>query len=343
MPDTSVVLRRIGCRRCPVDPDLKVEHVLRRLRRALPLLLSVVLAVTVTSCGDEEGTSGSSGGNSLDSVSIEGEPGEEPKVEFDGRLEVDELTTEVVSEGDGETVADGDQVFAHIWIGNGFTQKKSFSTYETAKPELVTVEKESLSEVFRAGIEDQKIGSRVAVAAPASKAFGEAGNPQLGIGNKDTVLVVVDLISTMAGEPSGAEKPAPAWAPELVLDGEDITGLDFSGAPKPSDALRSATLIQGEGPEAEKGQTLYVNYLGQVHGAKKPFDESYSKPQPASFPIGVGQVVKGWDQVLVGTKIGSRVIMAIPPELGYGKKGNPQAGIEGTDTLYFVVDVLGAV
>ena len=315
----------------------------RRLRRVLPLLLSVLLGLALSSCGDDDGTSGSSSSSGLDSVSIEGDPGKEPEVTFDGKLEVDDITTEVLTEGDGEPVADGDQVFAHIWIGNGFTQKKAFSTYETAKPELVTVEKESLSEVFRAGIEDQTIGSRVAVAAPASKAFGEAGNPQLRIGNKDTVLVVIDLISTMAGEPTGAEQKAPSWAPELVLDGDDVTELDFSGAPAPSDKLRSATLIQGEGAEVEKGQTLYVNYLGQVHGAKKPFDESYSKPQPASFPIGVGQVVKGWDQVLVGTKLGSRVIMAIPPELGYGKKGNPQAGIKGTDTLYFVVDVLGAV
>ena len=315
----------------------------RRLRRVLPVLLSAALGLALMSCGDEDGSDTSSGSSALQAVSIEGKQGEEPQVKFDGRLEVDDITTEVVTEGDGEQVSEGDQVFAHIWIGNGFTEEKSFSTYETAKPELVTVEKESLSEVFRAGMEDQRIGSRVAVAAPASKAFGDQGNPQLGIGNKDTVLVVVDLISTVAGEPSGEEQPAPSWAPELVLDGDDVTGLDFSKAPAPSDELRSATLVQGEGAKVEKGQTLYVNYLGQVHGAKKPFDESFSKPQPASFPIGVGQVVKGWDQTLVGTRIGSRVVMAIPPELGYGKKGNPQAGIKGTDTLYFVVDVLGAV
>jgi peptidylprolyl isomerase len=79
-----------------------------------------------------------------------------------------------------------------------------------------------------------------------------------------------------------------------------------------------------------------------VYGGKKPFDESYSKGQPTSFPIGVGQVVPGWDKTLVGTKVGSRVLLAIPPKDGYGESGNPQAGIKGTDTLYFVVDVLAA-
>ena len=61
----------------------------------------------------------------------------------------------------------------------------------------------------------------------------------------------------------------------------------------------------------------------------------------ATVGIGVGQVVKGWDQALVGQTAGSRVVLAIPPALGYGKGGNEQARIKGTDTLYFVVDILG--
>ena len=100
-------------------------------------------------------------------------------------------------------------------------------------------------------------------------------------------------------------------------------------------------LVEGVGDVVEKGQTIAVDYLGQVYGGKEPFDESYSS-QATSFPIGVGQVVKGWDQALVGQTVGSRVMLAIPPALGYGKGGNEQAGIKGTDTLYFVVDILGA-
>lgn len=53
-------------------------------------------------------------------------------------------------------------------------------------------------------------------------------------------------------------------------------------------------------------------------------------------------MIKGWDQALVGKNVGSRVVLAIPPALGYGEEGNKQAGIKGTDTLYFVVDILGA-
>ena len=102
-----------------------------------------------------------------------------------------------------------------------------------------------------------------------------------------------------------------------------------------------AVLKTGTGAAVKKGQTIIVRYLGQVYGGKKPFDENFSGDL-ASFPIGVGSVVKGWDKTLVGQKVGSQVVVAIPPKDGYGKKGQPTAGIKGTDTLYFVVDILGA-
>ena len=70
------------------------------------------------------------------------------------------------------------------------------------------------------------------------------------------------------------------------------------------------------------------------------FDNSYDRGQPLSFPIGVGMVISGWDQGLVGQRVGSRVLLSIPPEFGYGSRGVPQAGIGGEDTLVFVVDII---
>jgi peptidylprolyl isomerase len=316
-----------------------VKRVFRRTRSVLPLLLVAVLGLS--SCGDDEAADPSSGSSSLDSVTVEGEFGTQPKVTFDGQVATRETTTEVLTEGDGPEVAAGDQVLTHLWMGNGFTQEKAFSTYDQKKPELLTVGEETLSPVFREGIEGQTVGSRIMVAAPASDAFGEQGNPQLGIGNKDTVIVVVDLLSGVQEEPSGDPARAPSWAPELIEKDGEPTGFDFDGLDGPSDALRSDELVEGDGPKVEKGQTIVVNYLGQVFGGKKPFDDSFSR-EPTSFQIGVGAVVPGWDKTLVGTTVGSRVVMAIPPEDGYGNKGNPQAGIKGDDTLYFVVDVLAA-
>jgi peptidylprolyl isomerase len=92
-----------------------------------------------------------------------------------------------------------------------------------------------------------------------------------------------------------------------------------------------------------KGQTIYARYLGEVYRGTKPFDENFSGTTPATFTIGTGNVIKGWDKTLVGQRVGSEVLLAIPPKDGYGSKGQPSAGIKGTDTLYFVVDILGAV
>jgi peptidylprolyl isomerase len=317
----------------------------RRLRRLPILLLPLALATTLVACGNDDGGSKSDSGSedALHGIKVSGDFGKAPEVDWNGKLKVDDTATTVVSEGDGDKVADGDQVVANIWIGNGTTEKQAYSTYDTGgKPETVPASKD-LSPVFRDAILGQNIGSRVAVTATAADTFGESGNPQMGIGNKDNVLIIVDLMdsTTVLDGPDGKEKPAPSWAPGLKTDGDAVTGFDFSGTPKPDGKLRSAALIEGSGDPVKKGQTITVDYLGEVYGGKKPFDESYSKT-PASFGIGVGQVVSGWDKTLVGAKVGSRMILAIPPEEGYGKSGNAQAGIKGTDTLYFVVDILAA-
>ncbi len=310
----------------------------RRLALALvtPLLLTALAA-----CGGDDGGNAQSGAG-IDSLKVEGDVGSEPNVTWDGQVSVSKIESDTLIEGDGAELGDGDQVLAHIWIGNGFTQKEAFNTYKDKKPELLTDDKSQLSKMFLAAIDGHTIGSRVLVAAPADDAFGEGGNPQLGIANKDTVVMVVDLTSGVLDAPAGTAKDSPAWAPKIV-DKDDVPEkLDFTGTPEPASYLRVGTLVAGQGAKVEKGQTIVVDYLGQVYGNDKgPFDASFST-EPASFQIGTGNVIKGWDQALVGKAVGSRLVLSIPPDLGYGKKGNKDAGIKGTDTLYFVVDILAA-
>jgi FKBP-type peptidyl-prolyl cis-trans isomerases 1 len=100
-------------------------------------------------------------------------------------------------------------------------------------------------------------------------------------------------------------------------------------------------LSEGDGEVVEAGELLVANYLGQVWGGDV-FDNSYDRGAPSAFPIGTGYVIKGWDDGLVGQKIGSRVLLSLPPSLGYGENGNPNAGIGGTDTIVFVVDLVAS-
>lgn len=103
--------------------------------------------------------------------------------------------------------------------------------------------------------------------------------------------------------------------------------------------LHVVVLEEGDGPVVAAGREINVNYHGEIWNGGV-FDSSYYRGEPISFPIGVGTVIKGWDEALVGKTVGSRVLISIPPEKGYGSRGVPQAGIGGGDTLVFVVDII---
>lgn len=299
----------------------------------------------LAACGSDS-SDAEEGGAPLSSVTIEGKHGEAPKVTFDGRLDGSEEEKDVLIEGDGETVADGDTVEANWWIGNGFTEEEAQNTFEQGTQEVEL--SEDVLPFLRETMIGSTVGDRIVLLTSAEQAFGELGNPSIGIGNKDSVLAVVDILGrseTVPPEPAldgpqGEEKKPAGWAPTLIEEDGVVTGLDFSTAHEPTGELIATTLIKGDGARVKSGDTLTVDYLGQVYNADEPFDESYSA-QPAEFPIGVGQVIAGWDERLVGRTVGSRVILEIPPAKGYGEEGNEQAGIKGTDTLFFVVDILG--
>ncbi len=119
----------------------------------------------------------------------------------------------------------------------------------------------------------------------------------------------------------------------------DKPTLLFPAEAAPAD-LVVQVLERGSGDLVEAGQEIEVNYLGQAWGGAV-FDSSFDRGESVSFPIGVGMVIAGWDDGLVGQQVGSRVLLSIPSHLGYGDRGVPAAGIRGGDTLVFVVDIVG--
>lgn len=310
----------------------------RRLRRLSALLLPLVLATTLAACGDDGDSGGDSSSDALHGIKVTGDIGSAPEVEWNGKLEVDKTTTTVITEGDGEEIQDGDKVQANLWIGNGFTQEKAYSTYdEGGQAETVTAS-DGLIPAFKDAVLGQKIGSRVAVTATAKDVFGPDGNPQMGIGNDDTVLLIVDLME-MYKAPKPVDVPQ-AKMPKIVEQKGEPVSLDFSGVsePKADDDLMRTVVKEGKGTTVTADMTVTANYLGMVYDGKKPFDESYSK-QPVPFAL--AQVVPGWTYGLSGVKVGSRVLLAIPPSLGYGgDTSNPD--IPPNSTLYFVVDIISA-
>jgi peptidylprolyl isomerase len=327
---------------------------IRPNRRLLSVAL-VAAAVTLAGCGSSNSSSASSGdtpssastssstGTSagFDSVSFAGAVGTDATVKFDGAITNATDATKVVTAGKGDKVASGDSLIIQTVIADGTTGKTVASSYQDKQPQVVSLTPQ-VQKVFLDALQGKTVGSRVAVLAPASEIFGASGNTQLGIGPSDSVVIVFDILGKPLDKPDGKQHKAPAWAPKIEKTKGVISGFDFGGIPKPDGKLRSANLFDGTGPVVKKGQTIFARYLGEVYKGKKAFDQNFDGDAPATFEIGAGHVIPGWDKTLVGQHVGSEVLLEIPPVDGYGKKGNSQAGIKGTDTLYFVVDIVGA-
>jgi FKBP-type peptidyl-prolyl cis-trans isomerase len=98
-------------------------------------------------------------------------------------------------------------------------------------------------------------------------------------------------------------------------------------------------LNEGTGPLPEVGKLVKVNYAGYLEDGKK-FDSSFDRGEPIEFPLGQGRVIKGWDEGIAKLKIGTKAILKIPAELGYGARGAGGA-IPPNATLYFIVEVVG--
>lgn len=109
---------------------------------------------------------------------------------------------------------------------------------------------------------------------------------------------------------------------------------------KAASGLVYTTVQEGTGPTARPGQTVKVNYVGRLENGTK-FDASADHGGPAEFPIGVGRLIKGWDEGIPGMKVGEKRRLVVPGHLGYGAAGQPPV-IPGNATLVFEVELLDA-
>lgn len=209
---------------------------------------------------------------------------------------------------------------------------------QNSAPLLGTLEK---------ALKGANVGSRFVLEIPPAAGYGDQGNPNAGVNPTDAMVWVIDVVAKIGKnadvtgtmqQPSDPKLPTvkdngPGKAPTLTIPKSD-----------PPAATSATVLIPGTGPAVAKGQTILVQYQGQIWSSGQVFDSTWAKTgQPTPFSrIGEGGLVPGMDKSLLGQKVGSRLLITIPPADGYGKDGNSQAGIKGTDTLVFVVDIVAA-
>ncbi|MFJ3959111.1 FKBP-type peptidyl-prolyl cis-trans isomerase [Arthrobacter sp. NPDC090010] len=115
--------------------------------------------------------------------------------------------------------------------------------------------------------------------------------------------------------------------------------IDFPEGEVPAE-LRIIDITEGDGAEVTPGDTVSAHYVGVAWSTGEEFDSSWGRGTPLDFRVGVGQVIQGWDQGLLGMKVGGRRRLEIPSELAYGSRGAGGA-IGPNESLIFVVDLVG--
>ncbi|WP_147899782.1 FKBP-type peptidyl-prolyl cis-trans isomerase [Serinicoccus profundi] len=273
----------------------------------------------------------------------------EPFAEGDLPFVAGGTESRTLTEGDGEEVAESHEVRVKYLTVNGSNGEQLVSTFENDEAVTLDLTDETLFPAFRDQLPGTSVGDELLMSIPASEAFGEAGNPQLGVGPTDTMLFYMVVEGT--GEPlteAQGEEVEPEEGLPAVTMGDAGPEIDVEGVEAP-EQLITQPLIKGEGPEVVAGQTIRVHYTGVKLSDGEQFDSSWERGEPTEFPIGVGSVITGWDEGLVGQTVGSRVLMVIPAEEAYGpapedtegETAAPAHELAGED-LVFVVDILGA-
>jgi FKBP-type peptidyl-prolyl cis-trans isomerase len=309
------------------------------MRRIAVLVLPLAIVATlVAGCGSSAPST---------NVKVTGAFGKNPAVQIPRVAPSSQLVVKTVVKGSGPQLSRSD-VFIGNYVGyvwSGKTSSLKVDTFTQPTPSLFPPGAQLLKGLKQALV-GQRAGSRVLAVIPPADGYGSQGNPQGGVKATDTLVFVVDVIKGYAATASASGQQISHGGGTLPTVGSAQGAAPSVTIPtnSPPTTLAVRTLIKGSGPKVGKGQLVVVQYVGLVWASKKVFDASWGRGSPSAFSVGASpsQVIPGWDKGLVGQNIGSRVLLVIPPADGYGKAGNSQAGIKGTDTLVFVVDILGA-
>jgi peptidylprolyl isomerase len=312
------------------------------MRRIVALFIVPLIAgLALAGCG-----SSSTPASTNATVTANGSFGKAPTVTIPKEKPGSTLAVKTLIRGNGATISKTDSFVSNfaLYLWSGTSHKLLDSTYTTSPQALPA----TLLPGIQSAIVGQKVGSRVLAVIPPKEGYGTSGNSQLGVKGTDTLVFVMDVIQKFSNTASASGTQVSNGGGSLPTVTAAKTGAPTVKVPTtvtPPKTLTVKTLIKGSGAAVAKGQAVVAQYTGSIWRTGAVFDSSWSRGTPFSFQIGAtpSQVIPGWDKGLVGQTVGSRVMLIIPPADGYGSAGQSQAGIKGTDTLVFVVDILGAV
>jgi peptidylprolyl isomerase len=328
-------------------------------RRSLLLAALPAGLVTLAGCGGGSGKSKASASPSPSAPATSAAPspkivegplpaitagtkfGEKPIIAKGPGAPPQDLAVRTVIPGTGQPVAENDYIQAN-YLGQIWSTAKVFdNSYDRKTPLVIQLAPGGIIDGWRYALPGKKVGSRVEMAVPPTWGYGAQGNTQAGIKGTDTLVFVVDIENAFNGKSSAKGTAVPQNRADLPKVGTNTDGkapsIDVPKTKAPT-GLVSNYVLEGDGPAVTADSTVLVQYKGVLWDTGKEFDSTYSRGQLASFSL--QQVVKGWAEGLTGKKVGSRVLIVVPPKLGYGDNPPPGSSIKKDSTLVFSVDIL---
>jgi FKBP-type peptidyl-prolyl cis-trans isomerase len=325
-------------------------------RIAAALLVPLAACAVLAGCGSS-GSSGSAGSssspgsaNSNATVRASGSFNKTPSVTIPKAKASANLEISTPIKGTGAVLKTGDAALVNYaiykWTGTTNTLLGStFGIGPNSGPQVIPPQL-GLPGLATA-LKGAKLGSRIVAVLPPKYGYGTSGAQQIGISGSDTLVWVIDLLQQFPQGDAASGTSVSHGGGSLPTVTANAGQAPVITIPRhsPPAKLSVTTLIKGSGPKTVKGDVLVTQYVGVNWRTGKVFGTSWPSAQlPAgrmlSFTLG-GKVLTGFNDGLAGIPVGSRVMLVIPPALGYGPAGGqPSAGILKTDTLVFVVDIL---
>ncbi|MFJ5998286.1 FKBP-type peptidyl-prolyl cis-trans isomerase [Streptomyces sp. NPDC092370] len=321
-------------------------------KRRVAALLAVPALLFTAACGSDDGNNGDTAGGVAE---VKGKVGAKPEISVpkDGKPS-DKTVVKTVAAGSGTPIKGsdfvrldwtvekwgGDQELGGTWAAGSTGDKapRRQSIEQIGKPS------QQLPEKVLDAVKGKKPGSRILVQGTAGDLIGQSLNTSSGIAAKDVLIWVVDPVGAASvdvkAEAKGEQVPSEAGMPEVKSPSQKAADIAVPKGEKAPKDLKEQVLIKGDGKKVEAGQGLIAQYTGVKWEDGKKFDSSWDHGGATAFQIGNGSVVAGWDKGLVGKHVGDRVLLVIPPSLGYGASPSSELA---KNTLVFTVDILGTV
>jgi len=220
--------------------------------------------------------------------------------------------------GTGKQVLAGDMVTVH-YTGTLPDGTKFDSSKDRNQPFSFKVGGGQVIVGWDEGLRLLNVGDKAILTVPSGLGYGERAVGKIPANS--TLIFEIEVIETKS----------PVIAVPYSIEGKEVLTT--------ASGLKYVYIEKGNGPQAENGKTVDVHYTGYLMDGRK-FDSSVERGDPISFPLGQGMVIKGWEEGIALMKVGDKMRIIIPSELGYGANGAGSV-IPPNSTLIFDVELVG--